>query len=635
MTNLNELFLLVLTTAWRACPVLLAVFLARLVLSGAPAGCRRPLWWGAFFRLACPFALILPIPVQNAARTRPLPMTIAGAGADAGFDRPITEAVTPKAVPVGTPQPPSLQNVLSVVWLIGLALMLVWGVLSFLRFSRCLVGAVRLRDNIWLGDELPAPVTVGVLRPRIYLPSSLEGKERGYVILHERNHIRWGDPLFKALAFLILAAHWFNPLAWAAFLLACRDLETACDQGVLNKTGENGRQEYAAALLHLSTGRKILAGGPPAFGEGDTKGRIRRVMNYRKLPIWVKAIAGTAAAAVFAVALLGPVPELYAAEKPGAEPEGFIPYDSFHFALMPGEAEVSRQTIAIPETADLHYQVNWQPMGLNIEVALEQESGQRVGTAPVRLAEGRGGEAGGVFEDLPPGEYCLIIRNAAENQQYANTTAREDLEITGAAAFGWQENGSWRIALTASPREGSITFPAYTEGREDYNAAVYDIRPFQLGIRLPEGWSVRVPPAEARGTSFAFTPLWLYQGEEYAGSIGYNTFEVYPDVPPENFYRMVYNQLMLGSVVNWDNDYTVVRDWGSGCSATVQIMERQNTGVANAANPAEMRPGILAYDKDLLVYVAIELENGRLSNYEVWELAESLELFRLPESSAD
>ena len=92
---------------------------------------------------------------------------------------------------------------------------------------------------------------------------------------------------------------------------------------------------------------------------------------------------------------------------------------------------------------------------------------------------------------------------------------------------------------------------------------------------------------------------------------------------PENFYRMVYNQLMLGSVVNWDNDYTVVRQWPSGCSATVQVMEQEAAG-------AVYHPGILAYDRDLLVYVAIELEEGRLSRQEIWELAESLEL--LPEA---
>lgn len=631
MTNLSEIFSVVLTTGWRACPTLLAIFLARLVLIKAPAEYRRPLWWGAFFRLACPFALALPVPAENAPRISPARAIIGAQLGTAGYDDPIANAVIPKAVPVGTPQPPPVQDILSVIWLIGLALMLLWGGVSFLRFSRCLTGAVRLRDNIWLGDDVPAPVTVGFLRPRIYLPSSLEGREQGYVILHERGHIRWGDPLFKLLAFLILALHWFNPLAWGAFLLACRDMEAACDRGVLNKTGEKGRQEYAAALLRVSTGRKVLAGGAPAFGEGDLKGRIRRVMDYRKAPVWLRGIAGAAAAAAFAVALLGPIPELYAAEKPDAGPQSagdFIAYDSFFFVLRPGEAEDYRDTIVLTETADFYYQVTWQPTGLDTEVVLGTESGERVGVGSSYLVDGRGGVAAGVFEEVPPGEYRLIIRSAVENQEYADTITREDLEIAGAAAFGWREGGRWKIPVT--PREGSITFPAYTEGREEYNAAVYDIEPFQLGIKLPEGWSVRVPPAEERGTSFAFTPLWLYQGDEYAGSIGYNTFEVYPDVPPDDFYRMVYNQLMLGSVISWDNDYTVVRDWGSGCAATVQITERQieqSPPGMGAASPVDTRPGILAYDKDLLVYVAISLENGRLSGEEVWELAESLTLF--------
>ena len=117
-----------------------------------------------------------------------------------------------------------------------------------------------------------------------------------------------------------------------------------------------------------------------------------------------------------------------------------------------------------------------------------------------------------------------------------------------------------------------------------------------------------------------FRSLWLYQGEEYAGSIGYNTFEIYPDVPEETFYRMVYNQLMLGSTLSWDNDYRVVRELEAGAVATVQIMEQRED------RSTALRPGILAYDRDQLVYVAIDLENGRLSSQEVLELAASLEI---------
>lgn len=617
---MTELFSVVLTTGWRACPALLVVFAARLLLQRAPAAVWRPLWWGAFFRLACPFALLLPVPVSGET-AQVLGLREGGNSvaivAGAGFD-PVTLPGT--GIEVGRAAAGvSPAAVLAVIWAAGCLGMLAWGLVSLLRFARCLTGAVRLKDNIWQGDDVPAPVTVGVLRPRVYLPSALEGRERGYVILHERTHIRWGDPAFKLLAFLLVAVHWFNPLAWGAFLWACRDLEAACDQGVLARTGARSRQEYAAALFHLSTGRKVLAGGPPAFGEGDAQGRIRRVMAYRKAPRWAGPVAGAAAAAAVAVAVLGPVPEVYAAEKP----LGFVPYDSFFFTLMPGEARDYPRTITLTETGDFHYQVTWTPTGLNTEVVLGTESGERVGTGSSYLVDGRGGVAAGVFEDVPPGEYRLIIRSAVENGEYTNTAPREDLEIAGAAAFGWREGDAWKAPDT--PQEGSITFPAYREGREDYNAAVYDIQPFQLSIRLPEGWTVRVPPQAERRTSYAFTPLWLYQGEEYAGSIAYNTFEIYPDVPPENFYRMVYNQLMLGSVINWDNEYTVVRDWGSGCSATVQIMESQVSGVAGLT---DTHPGILAYDRDQLVYVAIELENGRLSGQEVWDLAESLEIYR-------
>lgn len=435
---MTDLFSVVITTGWRACPALLLVFAARLVLCRAPAAAWRPLWWGAFFRLACPFALFLPIPVPREAgqvlqlqEAGDRAMVMAGAGYD-----PVTLPGTGIQL-VHASRGLTPEGVLAAVWLAGCLGMLAWGLVSFLRFSRCLVGSTRVGGNIWQGDDLPAPVTVGVLRPRVYLPSALEGWERGYVILHERAHIRWGDPLFKLLAFLVLSVK-----------------------------------------------------------------RIRRVMAYRRFPSWAGPVAGGMAAAALAVAILGPVPDVYAAEKPPA----FTPYDSF---------------------------------------------------------------------------------SAVTHQ------------------------------------EGAITFPAYREGREDYNAAVYDIQPFQLSVRLPEGWTVRVPPLTERRTSHGFTPLWLYQGEERAGSIAYNTFEVYPDVPPEGFYRMVYNQLMLGSVINWDNEYTVARDWGSGCSATVQITESQG-----AAGPTEARPGILAYDRDQLVYVAIELENGRLSGQEVWELAESLEIYR-------
>lgn len=489
---MTRFFLAVLEIGTRATPVVLLALLLRFPLKKAPAVFSCALWWGVFLRLACPFFVPypsspLPSPAEGASDILPLPILAAGEG---GGGTPLT---------IGMSEPVSRGSdvrLLAVIWLAGIGAVFLWGVLSYLRFRPRLVGAVRLRDNIWQGDQVPAPVTVGLFRPRIYLPSALEGREMDYVILHEQSHIKRGDPFFKLLAYLVLAVHWLHPLVWVAFLCATRDLEAACDERVLKDLGDDIRREYAASILTFAAGRRIPA-GPLAFGEkGEVKGRIRRVLTYRKAPRWVRVLSAAGVMAALAFALL------------------------------------------LPETAEA-------------VPAVRQEAG-------------------------PQGQ-------------------------------------------SVSAREGTITFPAYREGWEEYNAAVYDITPFRVALSLPEGWSVRMPPKEARGTSFAFTPLWLYQGEEYAGSIAYNIFELYPDVPPEGFYRMVYNQLMLGSVVSWDNDYRVVRDLGSGEVASVQIMERQEDG------STALRPGILAYDRDMLVYVAIDLENGRLSGQEVAALAASIQ----------
>lgn len=626
---MSDLFINFLGISLRAAPALLLVFVLRLALHRAPAGLWRPMWWGTFFRLACPLALTVPVALRGGAAMSPrlFGMTYFEAGTAAAVAATPPGAVILAATPLA-PETPALAaspafsdstgtGLLAALWLAGAALVLGWELFCYLRFRSCLVGAVKLRENIWLADHLSTPVVMGVLRPRIYLPSSLAGQELQYVVLHEQGHIRWGDPCFKLLASLLLALHWFNPLAWIAYHWACRDLEAACDEGVLRQLGDGARQDYAASLLSFAVGRRISVAGPFAFGSGDTKGRIRRVMTYRRPARFALTAAKLTAALALVLTLLGPIPELTAAGQ------DFVVYDSFSYALQPGKAQTAPLAITVHETTDFHYLATWSPTGLRVEVALSAEEEVGTGNETVRLAEGVGGSLAGVFEDVPPGEYRVIVRSSDRNLEYAATADRESLEITGAAAFGWQEGGVWQQMVL--PTMDTVTFPAYQDGREDYNAVIYDTTPFRVTLDLPEGWSVRVPPVEERRASYGFTPLWLYQGEEYAGSIGFNTFELYPDVPPENFYRMVYNQLMLGSGVNWDNDYKVASQWESGCSATVQIMERLGEGGADS--PVSMRPGVLACDRDRLVYVAIDLQNGRLSAREIQTLAQGLRFY--------
>ena len=84
------------------------------------------------------------------------------------------------------------------------------------------------------------------------------------------------------LGFLALCIHWFNPLVWLAFSLACKDMEMSCDEAVLKTMGAQIRGDYAASLLKIATGRKAIVGGPLAFGEGDPKSRIKNLARWTK-----------------------------------------------------------------------------------------------------------------------------------------------------------------------------------------------------------------------------------------------------------------------------------------------------------------------------------------------------------------
>lgn len=165
--------------------------------------------------------------------------------------------------------------------------MLIYSLVSLLRLRANLVGAVKWRDNIYLADHIASPFVMGVLHPKIYLPSTLSERERDYIILHEQTHIRRFDHIIKIVAFLVLAVHWFNPLVWLAFILCVRDIEMSCDESVIKHMDTDIRREYSASLLRLATDRKIVTGIPLAFGEGDTKSRIKHVLNYKKPAFWI------------------------------------------------------------------------------------------------------------------------------------------------------------------------------------------------------------------------------------------------------------------------------------------------------------------------------------------------------------
>ena len=331
----EALFPTVLNMSLTASAVILVVLLARFLLRRAPKVFSYALWAVVLFRLLCPVSLTAGIslfgavdaPVRAATPgistveylpavrenlttgAEETPATPAVPVMPVTDPEPVTPAVQPsqdETAPAAKSALPSLSEVAAWVWLTGVVGMLGYSLVSLCRLRRRIVGAVRLRDNIYLADHIDSPFVMGVLRPRIYLPSTLAEGERGYIILHEQCHIQRFDPAVKLLSFTALCLHWFNPLVWLSFLLSGRDMEMRCDEAVIRQLGDGVRADYSASLLSLATGRRILAGAPLAFGEGDPKSRIENLLRFRRPKTWALLLAGVLCVALIAACGVNP-----------------------------------------------------------------------------------------------------------------------------------------------------------------------------------------------------------------------------------------------------------------------------------------------------------------------------------------
>jgi beta-lactamase regulating signal transducer with metallopeptidase domain len=179
----------------------------------------------------------------------------------------------------------------SYLWLIGVAILLIYCVISFILLKRRMRAAILAEDNIYEAVNLKTPFVFGIIDPKIYIPSGLSEETKSYIILHERIHIRRYDHLVKLVAFLILCVHWFNPLVWGAFLLMCADMEMSCDERVLREMGGDIKKAYSISLLSMASGRSLINGSPISFGEGNIKSRIKNVLSFKKPATWVIALS--------------------------------------------------------------------------------------------------------------------------------------------------------------------------------------------------------------------------------------------------------------------------------------------------------------------------------------------------------
>ncbi len=296
---MSGIFLKLLNLSISASWLVLVVLALRLVLKRAPKWVNVLLWGMVALRLMLPFSIESALSLIPSAETLspevvrfdPAPTITSGVEfIDNAVNPSLSESFA--AAPLASVNPLYVWTYLAGwVWLLGLAAMLAYALVSYLRLRRRVSASIRLRENVYVCDDIASPFILGIVRPRIYLPSALDEAQRGSVLSHERAHLARRDHWWKPLGFALLAVYWFNPLLWLAYTLLCRDIELACDERVLRGMDAGQVKDYSSALLACSVPRRMLAACPLAFGEVGVGARVKNALRYKKPAFWVVAVS--------------------------------------------------------------------------------------------------------------------------------------------------------------------------------------------------------------------------------------------------------------------------------------------------------------------------------------------------------
>lgn len=314
MFDMNELFLNILNMSITASWLVLAVILIRLIFKKAPKAIFVVMWALVGIRLICPFSVESVLSLIPSKETVPPdiitavePVIYSGIGyIDLRLNPVISESFSPN--PGDSANPLQIVTAIAaVIWLCGIAAMLVYTLISYLKIRRNVCEAIPHKDSIMLCDKVETPFILGLIKPKIYLPSAMNEGDMQYVIAHEKAHLKRCDHLWKPLGFLLLTLYWFNPVLWVAYILLCRDIELACDEKVIKELGVDIKKAYSQALINCAVKHKAIAACPLAFGETGVKQRIKSVLNYKKPAFWLIALALVASIVVGICFLTDPI----------------------------------------------------------------------------------------------------------------------------------------------------------------------------------------------------------------------------------------------------------------------------------------------------------------------------------------
>lgn len=307
---MEDLFFAFLRAGIFGSVIIVLVLLLRLCLRKAPRQLICILWLLAAVRLLLPFSFESQLSLQpeipsfsDTAVQQPVQRPDDGPVTDVTPLPPVSSPApndTPVTPPATAPEPPktlTLRQILPILWLAGAGALAVYATSSCLLLKKRLRTAVR-SDGVFLSDAIRGAFVMGYIKPKIYLPATVDTQDRAYIVAHEQAHIARGDHWWKLLGFVCLCLHWYNPLVWLSFVLFGRDTEVACDERVVWGMALEERKAYSMALLNCGKRLSGLTAVTLCFGKESLKQRIKNVLSYRKPGFWITAVAGMLAVAI-------------------------------------------------------------------------------------------------------------------------------------------------------------------------------------------------------------------------------------------------------------------------------------------------------------------------------------------------
>ncbi len=489
---MDALFLRILNMSLTACPLILAVLFARLLLQKGPAALRVVLWALVGVRLCCPLSVesvlsLIPSaePISSSAIVEtvvPPPIDPVLSPTVAGDTPPTVNTVPPLVIDSGLPAVDAAVNpliaqsvaaapaasvhplqvaatVAAGLWVVGVAGLLVYAAMSYWRIRRRVRVCLPLDDAAYICDGIVSPFIFGIFRPRIYLPSGLSDEALSHILAHEQAHLRRRDHWIKPFGYLVLAVHWFNPLVWVAYIVLCRDIELACDERVVRTLDADGKRAYSRTLLDCGAHRRVVAACPLAFGETGLKARIKAVLHYKKPAFWLSLVGVLLIFAAAVFFLTNP------RKAPAAEPSSEPPLaaleapEGFAATVISANMEDGYRLLVMPETAAMREKYGER---VSVETEVTYEVSQPY-TSPYVRAGDRVWIETGDARFTTDGEAALLYPVVGHIRLPENATVTDGETIALTKFLSARENNGFigSLNMYAAPQDADLQWVLY------------------------------------------------------------------------------------------------------------------------------------------------------------------------------